>query len=435
MSADCPSDKQEIESLRQRIQVLEDEKYERDLIKERLQVLEEQRHGNLNLLVRVSELEEAMERSKEEFGQEIKASYRNLTRAWHSIGELTQRNEHLEKRIQASEEEQRRLAQRQLELVDVDISLEERVEELEGILDEEAGKKKTHRERGRSKSAINSIPTSASLMPERRAEASTSLAWPANHDPLSNSTIIPLRPAPTSASIHAGSFSWTVHVSLMPTATRPFPFERDTVAYKRCLSRGLHQMVAITGYDDESFVTAVSKAFKNLLLDRPWAPLQAELCNAESLQGLPMLRQLDATLVGRKYDFEFLRRYCAVHDARGRIDSLYIALRDDSLSWNFLRHAPVFVTGLEACWEYTPLLDGNDLFDDDDEPGNPSRPSAGEIIQVLPPSLKRAASEMSRSSSFGSTVTSKLTDGEGPSAKAPCLINVAEVSSRRAETV
>merc|ERR1712169_99608 len=47
------------------------------------------------------------------------------------------------------------------------------------------------------------------------------------------------------SSVGSGSQSWTVHVSLLPTSAQPFPFEKDTAAYKRCLSRGLHQVLVI----------------------------------------------------------------------------------------------------------------------------------------------------------------------------------------------
>src|SRR5204863_63561 len=41
------------------------------------------------------------------------------------------------------------------------------------------------------------------------------------------------------ATENSGSQAWTVHVSLLPGASQPFPFEKDTIAYNRALSRGL----------------------------------------------------------------------------------------------------------------------------------------------------------------------------------------------------
>jgi hypothetical protein len=189
------------------------------------------------------------------------------------------------------------------------------------------------------------------------------------------------------------------------------PFERNTNAYQRCLSRGLHQVVPIRGPSAEAFTVAVNKAFGSLLRDRPWMPLQAELCNAGQLQGLPMLRQLEPHLVDAEYDAEFLRKNCAVCDANGMMESLYITMREPhALSWHAVRRAPVFTEGLEESWEYDPLLD-NDPYDSDIAVDDDNRPAAGDIVPAFP-SLKRTASEMQRSSSFGSATTATGT-GEG----------------------
>ncbi len=201
---------------------------------------------------------------------------------------------------------------------------------------------------------------------------------------------------------------WTVHISLLPTASQPFPFELNTNAYKRCLSRGLHQVVVVSGPSVEAFASAVSRAFGSLLRGRPWVPLQAESCTVKQLAGLPMLRQLEPSQLHGRYDADFLREHCAVCDGIGNIDSLYIALQNESLSWHFLKRAPRWKPGLEDCWLYDEILDANDPFVDDEMDGL-SRPSAGDIL--LPP-LKRAASEMSRSSSFGSSAAA-ATEGEG----------------------
>jgi len=185
-------------------------------------------------------------------------------------------------------------------------------------------------------------------------------------------------------------------------------------------------MVVVHGSDSDAFVSAVSKSFGGLLRGRPWIPLQAQSCTAQQLAGLPMLRPLDPILVDSTYDVEFLRRHCAVCDPNGKIDSLYIAMQFDTLSWHFLKRSPVYLDGLEESWQYDPYLDSNDPFEDDEVDGL-TRPPAGGIIPL--PSLKRAASEMSRSSSFGSAAAA--TEGEGSRPKAPriynALPNIAEV--------
>jgi hypothetical protein len=121
-----------------------------------------------------------------------------------------------------------------------------------------------------------------------------------------------------------------------------------------------------------------------------------------------MLRPLDSFLANSKFDVDFLRAHCAVLDNHGNMDSLYIAMRHSSLSWHALRHSPVFLQGLEASWEYDPILDSGDPFDNDESVDENERPSAGDLVGGLP-NFKRAASEMSRSS----TTTTVVDAAEG----------------------
>lgn len=307
-----------------------------------------------------------------------------------------------------------RLDDRQLELQDADSYLEERIEFIQETLD------KTDRphSRGRGPQPRRNSASGAGAPNDQEPRLG---AAPRPSPPSANpghsgaSTLGRLAPAcqPTrTGSVSAASGIWTVHISLLPHATIPMPFERNTNAYQRCLSRGLHQVVAIRGPSAEAFCAAVNKAFGSLIRGRPWMPLQAELCNAEQLQGLPMLRPLEPHLVGAQYDAEFLRRNCAVCDANGMMESLYITMREPhALSWHAVRRAPVFTEGLEESWEYDPLLD-NDPYDDDDVAvDDDTRPAAGDIVPTFP-SLKRTASEAQRSSSFGSA-TATAPAGEG----------------------
>ncbi|KLU84891.1 hypothetical protein MAPG_03925 [Magnaporthiopsis poae ATCC 64411] len=378
-----------------------------------------------SFVARLSALEELVEKSREEASLEIKGAYQNLSRAWHSIGEVERQNHetqirlsHHSERIEHVEDEVRRLDNRQLELNDVDIGLEERIEALEDL--DESSTPTRHRRTSDHDVPMASHPgVDVPLFPRVHAAA------PA----------IRPRRAPTSAP--EGNNLWTVHISLLPTSALPFPFERNTNAYKRCLSRGLHQMVVINDRGAEAFNSAVSKAFSSLLQGRPWMPLQAELCNAETLQGLPMIRRLDESLIHGRYDFEFLHKHCAVLDSNGLIDSLYIAMRFDTLSWHALRRAPVFLPGLEPCWAWDAVLDRDDDAIDDSD-----RPSAGEILPpALTTNLKRAASEMSRSSSFGSgtapgvAAAAIISEGEGSRPKVARVVPNMNENRRRVETV
>ncbi|KAB5545698.1 hypothetical protein GE09DRAFT_1191308 [Coniochaeta sp. 2T2.1] len=437
----------------------EPEPTEMDLLKQRIKDLEDRLLGQAAvardrdeeasqaILTRVSGLEEEIERSREEFGQEIKRAFANSTLAWNSFHQVQQKVDvqegqmnHVLNRLAGVDSTLQRLDDRQLELQDADTYLEERIEYIQETLDENEKEKEKEKEkphtRGRDPRPRHRS-ASASHLPNGRNHplghshpplGSTRRRSPSPVTP-GRASRVPPTSNPTSPAATTGI--WTVHISLLPHATIPMPFERNTNAYLRCLSRGLHQVVAIRGPTAEAFCAAVNKAFSPLLRGRPWMPLQAELCNAQTLQGLPMLRQLDPSLISTSlYSADFLRRHCAVLDAGGMMESLYITMREPhALSWHAVRRAPVFTEGLEESWEFDPLLD-NDPFDDDDVAVDDDvRPAAGDIVPAFP-SLKRTASEMQRSASFGSASTAVATtagDSAGmlPRAKRTCPLPAA----------
>ncbi|KAK3378316.1 hypothetical protein B0H63DRAFT_398679 [Podospora didyma] len=406
--------KQEMELLRKRIQQLEDQ-----LSKGHEDVLD-------SVVTRLNEVEDHLEKSREEFGEQIKGTYRNVSISWRSIEQEERKNQQQDEQLRqiydklgAHDERLGMLHAEQLELRDADTVLEERIENLtETLLDEEEiflSRPRDRRPRRRSTS-----DTSRPNLPLGPLGGGDVPFVNYRHPQLSpvirqgriggsgrggTPTRIP-KPLPVSA---RSTGAWTVHISLLPHASVAMPFERNTNAYQRCLSRGLHRMVPVHGYDAISFTTAVEKAFGSFLKGRKWMPLQAKLCDAEQLQGLPMLRQLEPHLVEARYDHKFLVDHCAVCDGGGVIDSLYIAMREHTISWHTLKHSPVFVEGLEDAWAYDHLLDtdpfaGNMAIDDVD------RPAAGDITitTALPQSsgVKRPLTEMSRSSSFGAATSS-----------------------------
>jgi hypothetical protein len=292
------------------------------------------------------------------------------------------------------------LRNRQLELLDSDEVLEERIEKLEST--EPLSPTQEYGPTSTPLNLLHILPT-ATMASTRSSE---------NVPPATQPTVNELLR------------SWTVHVSLMPSKDTPFPFEKDTTSYKRCLSRGLHRMLAVEGNDAQSFKDAVSRAFEPLLKGRPWVPLQAKLCDAERLQGLPMLRPLEPRLLQGNYDQAFLKQHCAVLDAGGRIDSLYIAMEHDSLSWNFLRRSPVYLQGLESAWTYDSVLDKKDeqdlSRDHKGEEGDES-PPAGNIVGALT-GLKRGMSDITCPS---------LDDTELPMVKMPRTCKTSPLEIRR----
>ncbi|OLN97516.1 hypothetical protein CCHL11_01103 [Colletotrichum chlorophyti] len=413
-----------------------------ELLKQRLQILEKQldlerQAGFGGIITRLSELEELVDKSREDVGQEIKGSYRNINRVWQSVEQLERQTTQLQENMHSQadhldkvENELKNVENRQMELFDADESMEERLEQLESDhdfltswtmqkSDSEAIDGKGFVPQGSQKHLVD-----------------TSVLHAAHPDMATARTKHRTSPAASqmgSAGSSSSCGAWTVHISLLPTASQPFPFERDTNAYKRCLSRGLHRTVVVGGSDGRSFVEAVTKSFGSLLKGRTWMPLQAKLCDAERLQGLPMLRPLGSKLVDCEYDLDFLRTNCGVCESSGKMESLYIAMRHDKFSWHFLRNSPKFIDGLESCWAYDHFLDPNDPVEDDSMDEN-DRPSAGDILPSLP-SLKRTASDISRTTNLASITTSSESDG--PRTKVPrnaCLPTRVE-PQRRVETV
>lgn len=453
-------------------EVSTDQKQELEYLKKKLQDLEGQLskgHEDVldSVVSRLNEVEEHLEKSRDEFSEQIKGAYRNVSMTWRSIEQAEQRTQQHDEQLRQvydklrdHNEQLERLHEGQLELRDADLSLEERIENLTETLEEEeelrmSASLAAHPPRRRSTSDTSrpnvplgplgagaaqsdshyltryrsptSGPTTnlaanylinSSSNPNHRGHGDgsgrdgTRSAAPHHSNPRNPHHPSPRAPRPPAASARSTG-AWTVHISLLPHAFVPMPFERNTNAYQRCLSRGLHRMVAVQGRDALSFRTAVEKAFGCFLRGREWMPLQAKLCDAETLQGLPMLRLLDADVLTRAaemaegggglYDHAFLSRHCAVVDANGVIDSLYITMRQHTISWHMLRHSPVFMEGLENCWAYDALLD-TDPFDGDMAVDDEDRPAAGDITTALPAAgLKRPLTEMSRSNSFSST--------------------------------
>lgn len=427
------------------------DKHELDKLKLRVQELEEllDRERPGGMLRRLSQVEEHVDKAKEDFTGEIKETYRKITRVWQSVEQTERKLAMVDQRLEVQASDLRRLDNLTLELREAEEIIEEKMDELKNDPNRSLSR---GRRRNKSTSRTRHSGGSRQVLPihaatpqaERPAEVDVEVSTAPGLAPSPGGVAVGA--APESVPASPTSQSWTVHVSLLPTASSAFPFERNTNAYNRCLSRGMHRTVAVGGRDGESFARAVSKTFEKLLLGRPWTPLQAKLCDAQQLRGLPMIRPLDAALTtGRPFDAAFLRDHCAVLDARGEMDSLYIAMTHDTLTWPFLRSAPVYMEGLESSWLFDSRLDGPSadhqhhlhqnqhavVFDDDlatpqqqpqqqqqqQRTGEDGNPAAGDIAQAFP--LKRTASEISRASSFGSGSVSVDSTGEGSRPKVP----------------
>jgi hypothetical protein len=419
------------------------ERRELQVLEEKINLLEdkldrERSGGTTEIVNRLGRLEESVDTAKAETDAEFKNTYRGMGGLWHSVELLQKRTPYYDDQIEALVDDAHRVRSRLVELDDASMQLEDRVEALESA----------------------SLPTRSVNIRRRKASTPPSVAVDTASDQLvttGESTPVlfvhlgfpPLsvteEPAHIQsfrrrvASVGSGSQAWTVHISLLPTSSQPFPFEKDTAAYKRCLSRGLHRVIAIPDTDSHSFKTAVSEAFSEILQGRPWRPLVAKICDAKNLCGLPMLRQLDDPLLNHDYDYQFLQMNCAVTDESGKIIDLYIAMTNDTISWVELKEVKTFLVGLEASWIYDPFLDGPCMDNESGEgqgrdSGLERRPAAGDILTTWSPSstgLKRKESDISRTPSFGST------DEENPRGKLrrQCSGANIEVVGRQAEAV
>lgn len=404
--------------------------------KEKVNMLEHalnrERHGGGGGLVdRLGRLEEMFDRTKADHETEFKSIHGRFKGAWENIIALNQRShqydDHIEGLVdntQRIEDNVRRIDTRLNEVDEASIRLEERVDDLER--ERTPVQSPISRRRRASTPPSVALDLSDSHVKSEEPEFALTVGRPRQiHTPTAEDASQIERFRERVASVGSGAQSWTVHISLLPTSSQPFPFEKDTAAYKRCLSRGLHQIIVIPDTDSKSFVTAVDTAFSAHLRGRHWEPLTARLCDAKHLRGLPMLRQLDRSLIGSDYDSSFLQKNCAVCDDFGKILDLYIAMSDDTISWAELKEVAPYKQGLEESWIYDALLDS-------DAGTLEKRPAAGDIVQTWSPTLKRNASEISRTSSFSSSA-----DAEAIRAKIrrQGTGSAVEVVGRRAEAV
>ncbi|KAL6863198.1 hypothetical protein ACO1O0_003442 [Amphichorda felina] len=417
ISADAPSpgrNRDQIENVKQRINVLE----------QQVELYGE--HADLSQVVpRLSQLEETMDRNREELQNEIKGSYRNISAAWQLIEQLQRRMVAFEEthRVQSEQltragKELEDLRNRNLELLETDEMLEERIERLEGMDALPSPVLEPLTKDVASDLVPNPMPSN--VFQRRRSSASRPTLPLTNMGNQTSTQLVDASTADTKLSEASGaSGAWTVHISLLPSRELPFPFEKDTTAYKRCLSRGLQRMVAVEGTDGKAFISAVSRAFRNVLQGASWEPLRAKICDARKLEGLPMLRTLGRDAGHGDYNLEFLRRHCGVCDADGRIQALYLGVQEKALSWPKIKQLPVYVEGLESSWEYDKYLDHRGDDDDDkDSIGTscqaelswPATPSSSDM-----PSSKRSASEMQ--STALATGGVRVGENEGPMAK------------------
>lgn len=416
-------ERNELEALKKKVDMLEAE-------------LEREKYAaRAELIGRIGRLEETVEVQKAEHDTDLRNVQRGMSGLWQHMGALEKRtpfyDDHIEELVddvQRLRDDYQKIDARVIEVDDATMRTEDRVDALEqasvnGPAISRRRKASTPPSPGFDDDADESIKSEDEMTPSQHGDRLPRTFVLADEDALHIQSF-----RQRVSSVGSGAQSWTVHVSLLPSSSQPFPFEKDTAAYKRCLSRGLHQMIVVPDEDSTAFKNAVDNAFIKILSGRPWHPLVARLCDAKNLRGLPMLRQLSPYLIGSDYNYDFLQQNCAVNDDSGKILDLYIAMAGDTISWADLKDVTPYTLGLEAAWSYDPYLDGPSKdarrYDNDI-----SRPAAGDIVPAWSPNLKRNASEISRTPSFGNA------DADGSRAKIRCTGSAVEVVGRQAEAV
>lgn len=221
---------------------------ELSILKKKVDLLEaelvrDKQSSREQLVSRISRLEEKVDFQKTEHDTDVRNVQRGMSGLWQHVGALEKRVtfyddniEELVDDVQQLKDGFARVDSRIIEVDDASMRTEDRIDALE---------------RASANGPAISRRRKASTPPGLEDEVE-------DHDPVEED--IPLSPTgglwsrsytladeqalhiqsfrQRVSSVGSGAQSWTVHVSLLPSSSQPFPFEKDTAAYKRCLSRG-----------------------------------------------------------------------------------------------------------------------------------------------------------------------------------------------------
>lgn len=149
---------------------------------------------------------------------------------------------------------------------------------------------------------------------------------------------------------------WTVGVVFVPKRNQQYAFEYNSMAYRRCQSRNLHQNIKFTDGDNASFCNGIETDFGHVLKDRAWMPLVGRRAEND-YRHRTALRELEQDLQKSDiWDHNFIDQHCVSHDKFDG-DMLYISLQHEDLSWAEIKALPPAMDAYEACWELDNELD------------------------------------------------------------------------------
>lgn len=226
------------------------EKNELEALKKKVDMLQaelgrEKFSARTELVGRIGRLEETVEVQKAEHDADLKHVQRGMSGLWQHVGNLEKRTPYYEDHIEGLVDDVQRLKDdyekidaRVIEVDDATMRTEDRVDALEqasveGPAISRRRKASTPPSPGLDDYTEESIKSEDDMTPSQIGARFPRTIVLADEQALHIQSF-----RQRVSSVGSGAQSWTVHVSLLPSSSQPFPFEKDTAAYKRCLSRG-----------------------------------------------------------------------------------------------------------------------------------------------------------------------------------------------------
>lgn len=233
------------------------ERSELDALKKKVDMLEaelgrEKYAARVELVNRIGRLEETVEVQKAEHDADLKNVQRGMSGLWQHVGTLEKRtpyyDDHIEELVddvQRLKDDYQKIDARVIEVDDATMRTEDRVDALEQASVNGPAISRRRKASTPPSPSLDDDPED-SIKSEDEMAQSQSQSQSQNGDRLPRTFVLANEQAlhiqsfrQRVSSVGSGAQSWTVHVSLLPSSSQPFPFEKDTAAYKRCLSRGI----------------------------------------------------------------------------------------------------------------------------------------------------------------------------------------------------
>lgn len=226
------------------------ERNELEALKKKVDMLEaelgrEKHAARAELIGRIGRLEETVDIQKAEHDADLRNVQRGMSGLWQHVGVLEKKTpfyddniEELVDDVQRLRDDYQKMDARVIEVDDATMRTEDRVDALEktavnGPAISRRRKASTPPSPGFDDDVDESIKSEDEMTPSQAGDRFPRTFVLADADALHIQSF-----RQRVSSVGSDAQSWTVHVSLLPSSSQPFPFEKDTAAYKRCLSRG-----------------------------------------------------------------------------------------------------------------------------------------------------------------------------------------------------